>query len=186
MLNNVHNSCPILSSFNRFDCVIANSWEVVCLWYRYNHFDSICIINKNNLCFMVRVNIKETRGDRRRLSKKKKEAERRGNVGVSQYSRTFSITDSDLSSCLLSLSFQSNSKSLCWYKREETDVAKAFTSQPGSSLRFFPWLSSHWGASVVDQGIPEISRASCRLLAYQRIGRRTSINTLSHEVGKSK
>lgn len=96
---------------------------------------------------------------------------------------TFSITSSDLSSCLLSLSFQSDSKSICWYKWEETDVAKAFTLQPGSSLRFFPWLSSHLEASIVDHSIPEISRASCRLLAYHRIGRGTSINTLSHEVG---
>lgn len=86
----------------------------------------------------------------------------------------FSI--SDHSSCLLSLSFQSNSKSLCWYEWEEADIVKAFTSQLWFSLRFFLWLSSHWAASMVDHDIPEISRASFRLLAYHRIGRGTSTN----------
>lgn len=120
----------------------------------------------------MRVKIKETAGDRK-IVREENEVNRHGNVSVPVYLELmFSITSSELSSC----SRFHFSQIQRVFVGEGTDVNKAFTSQVGSSLRFFPWLSSHWRASMVDHGIPEISRASCRLLAYHRIGRGTSIN----------
>lgn len=78
-----------------------------------------------------------------------------------------------------------------WGKKSEknnnNNVATAFTSSP-KLVRdfFFPWPSSHWGTSLVHRGIPGINRASGRLLAYRRIGRRMSTNTASPKVGASK